>query len=255
MVARDGARRNRPRPHPTPLPLFRENTAELKQLQQAALKSDYAYRQTAHLSNNIGPRLTGSAQAEKAVEYVAAELKALGLEVQLEKVMVPHWVRGEETAALVEFPGMAPNTTQKIVLTALGGSVATPAKESPRRSSSSKLRRIEAMGREKVAGKIVLFNYQYDKLWPPGRAARPTGRRWCIAGMGPARRPAWSGGGVIRPLAARTTGCRTPGRPIRGGRAEDSGRGGHGGGRRSDCVARPARHGEDAPGTDAADSA
>src|SRR6266480_6148393 len=113
-----------PTPTPTP-PLYSPQTmSELKQLQQAALKSDYAYRQVAHLSNNIGPRLTGSAQAQKAVEYVAAELKALGLEVQLEKLNVPHWVRGEETAALVEYAGMAEKTTQKIVLTALGGSVA-----------------------------------------------------------------------------------------------------------------------------------
>src|SRR6195256_7057347 len=111
-----------------PRPLYSAQTlAELKQLQQAAFESDYAYRQLAHLSNNIGPRLSGSAQAQKAVEYVAAELRKLGLEVQLEKVMVPHWVRGEETGALTEYPGMAPNTTQKIVLTALGGSVPTPA--------------------------------------------------------------------------------------------------------------------------------
>src|SRR5215208_7553851 len=113
-------------PSSTPAVFSPQTLAELKRLQQAALSSDYAYRQVAHLSNNIGPRLTGSAQAAKAVDYVAAELKALGLEVQLEKVMVQHWVRGEETAALVEYPGMAENTTQKIVLTALGGSVATP---------------------------------------------------------------------------------------------------------------------------------
>src|SRR3954469_12905417 len=81
-----------PTPTPTP-PLYSPQTiSELKQLQQAALKSDYAYRQVAHLSNNIGPRLSGSAQAQKAVDYVAAELKAIGLEVQLEKLMVPHWV-------------------------------------------------------------------------------------------------------------------------------------------------------------------
>jgi carboxypeptidase Q len=48
--------------------------------------------------------LSGSAQAAKAVEYVASELKAIGCEVQLERVMVPHWVRGEETAALIQFP-------------------------------------------------------------------------------------------------------------------------------------------------------
>src|SRR4051794_25203181 len=77
-----------PTPTPTP-PLYSPQTiSELKQLQQAALKSDYAYQQVAHLSNNIGARLSGSAQAQKAVDYVAAELKTLGLEVQLEKVMV-----------------------------------------------------------------------------------------------------------------------------------------------------------------------
>src|SRR5215216_6533597 len=113
-------------PSPTP-PVFSAQTlSELKQLQKAALESDYAYRQVAHLSNNIGPRLSGSAQAAKAVEYVASELKAIGCDVQLEKVMVPHWVRGAETAALVQFPGQARNTTQKIVLCALGDSVATP---------------------------------------------------------------------------------------------------------------------------------
>src|SRR5213595_2364114 len=120
------ARSPSPTPTATPIVFSAQTLADLKRLQQAALTSDYAYRQVAHLSNNIGPRLSGSAQAAKAVEYVAGELKAIGCEVQLEKVMVPHWVRGEETATLVQWPGMAENTTQKIVLCALGGSVATP---------------------------------------------------------------------------------------------------------------------------------
>src|ERR1700694_1063831 len=118
--------RTTPTPSPTPVVFSPQTLADLKRLQQAALNSDYAYRQVAHLANNIGPRLSGSAQAAKAVEYVASELKAIGCEAQLEKVMVPHWVRGEETAGLVQFPGQAENTTQKIVLCALGGSVATP---------------------------------------------------------------------------------------------------------------------------------
>src|SRR5882724_10841370 len=115
-----------PTPTATPIVFSPQTLADLKRLQQAALSSDSAYRQVAHLADNIGPRLTGSAQAAKAVDYVAGELKAIGCEVQLEKVMVPHWVRGEETAALMQWPGMAGNTTQKIVLCALGGSVATP---------------------------------------------------------------------------------------------------------------------------------
>ncbi|PYI78735.1 MAG: peptidase M28 family protein, partial [Verrucomicrobia bacterium] len=91
-----------------------------------ALTSDYAFKQVAHLANNIGPRLTGSAQAAKAVGYVAEEMKTVGCEVQLEEVMVPHWVRGIETAELTQYPGQASGTTQKIVLCALGASVATP---------------------------------------------------------------------------------------------------------------------------------
>src|ERR1700730_11247471 len=151
-------------PTPTPSPYSAQTLGALKKLQQAALASDYAYRQVAHLSNNIGPRLTGSAQAEKAVEYVAAELKALGLEVQLEKLTVSHWVRGEETAALVEYPGMAENTTQKIVLTALGGSVATPATGLTAEVVVVRdFDELQALGRDKVAGKIVLFNYHFDK--------------------------------------------------------------------------------------------
>src|SRR2546429_9138716 len=101
-------------PSATPAVFSLQTLSELKQLQHAALDSDYAYRQVAHLANNIGPRLSGSAQAAKAVEYVAGELKALGCEVQLEKGKVPHWGRGEEAAALVQFSGHAPNITQKI---------------------------------------------------------------------------------------------------------------------------------------------
>src|ERR1041384_3876521 len=60
-----------PTPSPTPVLYLPQTLAELKRLQQAALESDYAYRQVAHLSNNIGPRLSGSGQAQKAVDYVA----------------------------------------------------------------------------------------------------------------------------------------------------------------------------------------
>src|SRR5438067_10701409 len=154
-----------PSPTATPVVFSPQTLAELKRLQQAALSSDYAYRQVAHLADNIGPRLTGSAQAAKAVEYVAGELKAIGCEVQLEKVMVRHWVRGEETAALVQFPGMAENTTQKLVLCALGGSVATPADGLTADVVAVKtFDELQALGRDKVSGKIVFFNYHFDKI-------------------------------------------------------------------------------------------
>ena len=151
-------------PSPTPTVFSPQTLADLKRLQQTALSSDYAYKQVAHLANNIGPRLSGSAQAAKAVEYVAGELRAVGCEVQLERVMVPHWVRGEETAALTQFPGQAENTTQKIVLCALGPSVPTPANGIEANVIAvPNFDALKSMPRDKVAGKIVLFNYPFDK--------------------------------------------------------------------------------------------
>ena len=95
---------------------------QLSAIKAAALNDDYAYRELAHLTENIGARPTGSIQARAAAEYVAGELRKLGLDVRLQPVTVPHWVRGAESAALVEYPGMVPESTQRIVLSALGGS-------------------------------------------------------------------------------------------------------------------------------------
>ena len=171
----------------TPIVFSQQTLADLKRLQQAALGSDYAYRQVAHLADNIGPRLSGSAQAAKAVEYVAGELKAIGCEVQLEKVLVPHWVRGEETAALVEFPGQAQNTTQKILLCALGGSVATPPEGITAEVIAVKdFEELKSMPREKIAGKIVLFDYPFDKrIAAEGRAGEAYGEAVVYRGDGP----------------------------------------------------------------------
>ena len=137
--------------------------SELANLRDAALSDDYAYHQLAHLTENIGPRPSGSAQAEGAANYVAGELRNLGLEVRLEEVQVPHWVRGIESAELVEYPGQIPGTTQRIVLTALGGNSPTPtAGISAEVVVVTSLDELKALGREKVAGKIVLFNTRYD---------------------------------------------------------------------------------------------
>lgn len=176
-----------PSPAPTPELYSSQTLSELKKLQQTALTSDYAWRQVAHLSNNIGPRLSGSLQAQKAVEYVAGELKALGLEVQLEKVMVPHWVRGDETAELVQFPGQALATTQKIVLTALGNSVAT----APNGLTAEVLvvrdfNELQSLGKEKVEGRIVVFNHPFDdRMAAQGRGGEAYGEAVVYRSDGP----------------------------------------------------------------------
>jgi Zn-dependent M28 family amino/carboxypeptidase len=141
-----------------------ELVAKLARLRDAALTSDYAWRQLAHLTENIGPRLAGSRQAEAAVSYVADELRQLGLEVKLQQVMVPHWVRGEEKAELTIYPGQAPGTVQKIVLTALGNSAAT-ADDGLTRDVVvvNNFDELATLGREKIADRIVLFNEKFDK--------------------------------------------------------------------------------------------
>jgi hypothetical protein len=137
---------------------------ELSGLRDAALSDDYAYRQVAHLTDNIGPRPAGSAQAGAAVQYVAEELRKLGLEVRLEAVKVPQWIRGTETAELIEYPGQAPGTSQKIVLTALGGNTPTsPDGITAEVVVVKNFDELKSLGREKVAGKVVLFNVVFDK--------------------------------------------------------------------------------------------
>lgn len=141
-----------------------EEIANMQKLRDAAIADPYALNQLRHLTDNIGPRISGSPQAQQAVEYVAAEMKALGADVTLEKTQVPHWVRGLETGSLVSWPAMTPGTTQKIVLTALGGSVATPADGlTADVIVVNNWQDLKALNPATVKGKILLFNKKFDK--------------------------------------------------------------------------------------------
>ena len=138
--------------------------SELVSLRDLALRDDYCYTVVAHLSENIGPRPTGSPQAQAAVEYVAGEMRRLGLEVHLEPVQVPHWIRAAESAELVEYSQQPAGATQKIVVTALGGNSPTPPEGLTADVVVAKtFDDLKAMGRDKVEGKIVLFNVPFDK--------------------------------------------------------------------------------------------
>ena len=134
-------------------------------MQAMARQSSYAYEQTRFLSNNIGPRLSGSSQAATAVAYVAQQMHNLGLDVRLEPVTVRHWVRGREEAELVRYFGEAEGAHQKIVVTALGNTVATP----DQGITASVLvvdnfEQLEQLSAEQVKGKVVLFNYPFDEV-------------------------------------------------------------------------------------------
>ena len=141
-----------------------DQIATMGRLRDAAMQDPYALAELRHLTDNIGPRLSGSAQAGQAVEYVAAEMRALGAEVQLEKTVVPHWVRGAETGEVMSWAGQTPGTTQKIMLTALGGSGATPGEGLSAEvlvvNSFDELNRLPPNA---ARGKILLFNERFDK--------------------------------------------------------------------------------------------
>jgi carboxypeptidase Q len=174
-------------PSPQPPGLPSELTAKLARLRDAALTSDYAWRQVKHLTENIGPRLAGSRQSEAAVSYVADELRQLGLEVKLEEVVVPHWVRGEEKAELTIYPGQAAGTVQKIVLTTLGNSAATADHGLTRDVVVvNNFDEPNALGRDKIAGRIVLFNEKFDKrMAEAGRGSAAYGEAVVYRGRGP----------------------------------------------------------------------
>jgi hypothetical protein len=161
--------------------------ATMERLRDAALNDPYALDQLRHLTDNIGPRLSGSPQAEQAVHYVAAQMTALGAEVSLEKAMVPHWVRGVETAELLSWPGQAPGTTQKIVLTALGGSVATPASGlTAEVVVVDDWKQLRALSPDAVKGKILLFNHKFNKeLAAQGRGGAAYGDAVAYRAAGP----------------------------------------------------------------------
>jgi len=137
--------------------------AALKQIRESALQSDWAYERLADMTDLIGPRLSGSVGEAAAVQQVAAVMRKLGATVTLQPVKVPHWVRGEEKAELVDYRGRPAGVTQKVVLTALGGSGATPAAGLTAQVIVVRdFDELKARAAE-VKGRIVLFDVRFDQ--------------------------------------------------------------------------------------------
>jgi carboxypeptidase Q len=103
------------------------DAATLGRIRDTAMNSNWSYERLADLTDLVGPRLSGSPGAAAAVEQVAQAMRQLGAKVTLQPIKVPHWVRGVETASLVDYTGRPAGLSQRVVLTALGGSGATPA--------------------------------------------------------------------------------------------------------------------------------
>jgi carboxypeptidase Q len=151
--------------------------AALDRIRDDGLRDDWAYRRLADLCDKIGARLSGSPQADAAVEQIAAALRTAGLNVTLQPVKVPHWVRGEEQAEIIEYSGRPAGVVQHLHLTTLGGSVATPAQGISAQvlvvHSFDELRSRAGEAR----GKIVVFDVPYNEtLAENGRSGAAYGQ-------------------------------------------------------------------------------
>ena len=129
----------------------------LQSIYRTALLDGKAYDWLDYLTNQIGGRLSGSLNAERAVEWSKQELEKLSLDkVWLQPVLVPKWVRGPKEFALIE---TEPGVTFNVPITALGGSVATPSVGLKAEVVEvQNFEELTALGREKIDGKIVFFN-------------------------------------------------------------------------------------------------
>ena len=79
-----------------------------------------AYGKLSQLTDRVGHRLAGSPELDRAIAWAAQAMKDDGHDVHTEKVMVPHWVRGAEDAAILT-PAARP-----LPVIGLGGTVPTP---------------------------------------------------------------------------------------------------------------------------------
>ena len=132
-------------------------------IREQALRSEWAYARLADLTDLIGPRLSGTPGAQAAVEQVAQAMRADGLKVTLQPMRAPHWQRGQERAELVEYARRPKGITQALTLTALGGSVATPADGLfAQVLVVQSFAELTARAKE-ARGRIVLFDVAFDQ--------------------------------------------------------------------------------------------
>lgn len=137
----------------------KKDAATIKKLYTTALTNGQSYQWLNVLSNDIGGRLSGSAEAQQAVEWGEKLMQDLNFDnVWLQPVMVPHWVRGEKETAYFNIN----NTKYNVPICALGGSISTTKKGvTGEVIEVQSLDEAEKLG-NKLKGKIVFFNRAFN---------------------------------------------------------------------------------------------
>lgn len=132
----------------------------LKNVFDHSLTKSQAYPWLEHICLRIGHRLSGSVQAEQAVQYTRQMLDTLKLDsVWLQPVRVPAWVRGENEIVRLQWAG----GSQDLNALALGGSAATgPAGLRARVVEVTSWEQLDTLGEGVLKGKIVFYNRPMD---------------------------------------------------------------------------------------------
>jgi carboxypeptidase Q len=159
-----------------------------------ALGSTFAWDRLSVLTDTIGNRLSGTPALDRAVQWAVAEMNRDGLEnVHAERVMVPKWVRGSESAEIVE------PTRQAIVMLGLGDSVGTSGPGATAGAVQAEVLIVHSFEEleSKAAtarGRIVFFNVPFTNYGEtvrfrstgPSRAARHGAVAALVRAVGPA---------------------------------------------------------------------
>lgn len=143
---------------------FSQSTTDsvvIRSIYNKELLHGQTYENLRYLCKQIGPRLSGSTGAEKAVNWTFDLMKKFAFDtVFLQPCMVPHWERGEKEVAHLFSDG---KKVGPIAICALGGSVATPNKGiTADVIEVQNFDELKTLGRENIQGKIVLFNRAFD---------------------------------------------------------------------------------------------
>ena len=102
---------------------MKTNSAKfIRDIYTEALTRGHAYEDLRFLCKEIGARITGSTEAQMAIEWGQEKMKSYGLETRLHEIQVPHWERGTKEAFYLKTSG---GTHLKLRGLALGGSVGT----------------------------------------------------------------------------------------------------------------------------------
>ena len=138
-----------------------EDESFIRQIYNKELTNGQCYLWLTHLTEKIGNRLAGSANAAAAIDYTQEILDTLGFDsVWLQPCMVPHWVRGEKEVVRIADSPMGSLELNSI---ALGNSIGTGDGGITAEVIEVKsLDEIDSLGKAAVEGKIVFFNRPLD---------------------------------------------------------------------------------------------